>query len=184
MDRLLISRKNNTSSSRRKHWLAMAVLIAGTWLACQLPAIASPDAVATAATPIQSATSPPGGDNPLPPDGAGANDPRVGGQEFSGRSLITDREQLLSFSILLFGFAVLVVEYLLLRSPKRDASEILQLLAINLIVTGTLFLISAGYSAQEIAPGLGLLGTVAGYVLGRRSAVNGKTPDAERGDAL
>jgi len=90
-----------------------------------------------------------------------------------GLSLITDREQLLSYSILVFGLCVLVVQYLLLRTPKRDTFEILQLLTINLIVTGTLFLISAGFDAQQIAPGLGLFGTVAGYVLGRRSAATG-----------
>lgn len=87
----------------------------------------------------------------------------------AGHSLITDREQVLSYAILLFGAAVLTVQYLLLRSPKRDAHEILQLLAINLIVTGTLFLISAGFDSQQIAPGLGLFGTIAGYVLGRRA---------------
>ncbi|MFT3898549.1 MAG: hypothetical protein QM719_12820 [Thermomonas sp.] len=100
-------------------------------------------------------------------------------------SFTTDREERLSFSILLFGFFVLVVQYLLLRRPPRQsAHDILQLLSINLIVTGTLFLISAGFSAQQIAPGLGLFGTIAGYVLGRRmgESANAKTP-AQAGDA-
>ena len=67
---------------------------------------------------------------------------------------------------------------LLRRPPRQSANEILQLLSINLIVTGTLFLISAGFSAEQIAPGLGLFGTIAGYVLGRRmgEAANAKTP--------
>lgn len=85
-------------------------------------------------------------------------------------SFTTDREQVLSIFILGFGTLVLIVQYLLLRSPRRSSYEILQLLGINLIVTGTLFLISAGYDAQSIAPGLGLFGTVAGYVLGRRAS--------------
>lgn len=92
--------------------------------------------------------------------------------EIAKHSLITDREQLLSFAILIFGVCVLVVQYLLLRSPHRGAYEILQLLSINLIVTGTLFLISAGFDAQQIAPGLGLFGTVAGYVLGRKASAD------------
>ena len=56
--------------------------------------------------------------------------------------------------------------------------------AINLIVTGTLFLISAGFSAQQISPGLGLFGTIAGYVLGRRAGDTAKsdsTDDNHRG---
>ncbi len=85
-------------------------------------------------------------------------------------SFTTDREQFLSIVILCFGTLVLIVQYLLLRTPRRSSFEILQLLGINLIVTGTLFLISAGYDAQSIAPGLGLFGTIAGYVLGRRSS--------------
>lgn len=94
----------------------------------------------------------------------------------------TDREAVLSVVILVFGILVLVVQYLLLRVPPRRSSfEILQLLSINLIITGTLFLISAGFGAQQIAPGLGLFGTIAGYVLGRRSnASDGKDP---KGDA-
>lgn len=91
------------------------------------------------------------------------------------KPLHSDRELLLSYSILVFGLCVLIVQYLLLRKPRRSAYEILQLLAINLIVTGTLFLISAGFDARQIAPGLGLLGTVAGYVLGRKANENSET---------
>lgn len=93
----------------------------------------------------------------------------------------SDREERLSYSILGFGSLVLVVQFLLLRTPRRPAYEILQLLAINLIVTGTLFLITAGFSAEQIAPGLGLFGTVAGYVLGRR-ATNDSGKNDSRGD--
>jgi hypothetical protein len=39
-----------------------------------------------------------------------------------------------------------------------------------LIVTGTLFLVAAGYDAQHIAPSMGLLGTIAGYLLGRNAS--------------
>jgi hypothetical protein len=107
-------------------------------------------------------------------DGAAKNPAVADDGQTRGRSLITDREQLLSFSILVFGLCVLIVQYLLLRTPKRNTFEILQLLTINLIVTGTLFLICAGFEAQQIAPGLGLFGTVAGYVLGRRSTATSK----------
>ena len=124
-----------------------------------------------------------------PPDtDVQANEPRqpatLSSEVTREHSFTTDREERLSFSILLFGFFVLVVQYLLLRKPPRQpAHEILQLLSINLIVTGTLFLISAGFSAQQIAPGLGLFGTIAGYVLGRRvgEVANGK-PAAQGGD--
>jgi hypothetical protein len=96
----------------------------------------------------------------------------------------TVREQVLSIAILAFGLIVLCVQYLLLRDdPHRPAQEILPLLSINLIITGTLFLISAGLSAQEIAPGLGLFGTIAGYVLGRRASEDARTRANQGGDA-
>ena len=38
---------------------------------------------------------------------------------------------------------------------------------ITLIIISTLFLITAGYSNDQIAPAIGLLGTIAGYLLGR-----------------
>jgi hypothetical protein len=158
--------------------------IVGAAFACALSLLpsaafaqdAAPDAVANPSKPAAAQAGPP--DN-----GILANEPRqpakLADDATRDHSFTTDREERLSFSILLFGFFVLVVQYLLLRRPPRQsAQDILQLLSINLIVTGTLFLISAGFSAQQIAPGLGLFGTIAGYVLGRRmgEAANAKTP--------
>ena len=137
---------------------------------CLLPPCAS---LAAQATPAGANANPPQAASSAQEPHAESNAPRepakASATQVSEHSLITDREQLLSFSILIFGTFVLVVQYLLLRSPHRGAYEILQLLSINLIVTGTLFLISAGFDAQQIAPGLGLFGTVAGYVLGRKA---------------
>ncbi|MDX1617310.1 MAG: hypothetical protein R3224_00890 [Balneolaceae bacterium] len=38
---------------------------------------------------------------------------------------------------------------------------------VTLIITAALFLIAAGFSNDQIASALGLLGTIAGYLLGR-----------------
>lgn len=142
--------------------VALSACLADTVGAASVRGMPEP-AVAVASPQVQPSASPAG-------DLANAPKPATLSQgRQAGHSFITDREQVLSYAILAFGAAVLVVQYLLLRSPKRDAHEILQLLAINLIVTGTLFLISAGFDSQQIAPGLGLFGTIAGYVLGKRS---------------
>jgi hypothetical protein len=120
--------------------------------------------------------------NPAPPASRLPVEPAVTTREQSASSaFITAREELLSLAILFFGLVVLLVQFLLLRSPRRNSYEILQLLAINLIVTGTLFLISAGYGAEQIAPGLGLFGTIAGYVLGRRAGEVGDESEARKG---
>lgn len=135
------------------------------------------------AWPVQAQQAPPGPAHAIsntpktvtaPPDSSQASlQPGTPGMALPNeKPLHVDRELWLSYSILVFGLCVLIVQYLLLRKPQRNAYEILQLLAINLIVTGTLFLISAGFDAKQIAPGLGLLGTVAGYVLGRKANEN------------
>jgi hypothetical protein len=39
-----------------------------------------------------------------------------------------------------------------------------------LIISSSIFLIVAGYTSQQIAPAMGLLGTLAGYLLGKESS--------------
>lgn len=171
----------DTRTRRRRYRLVLvAALCAGSCIPIHAASMQDP--------PAQAATTPAKPGAAMPSSAAISNAPRVperlSADQMAQHSMMTDREQMLSISILLFGLAVLAVQYLLLRSPKRNAYEILQLLAINLIVTGTLFLISAGFSAQQISPGLGLFGTIAGYVLGRRAGdppKEGKSADSDRG---
>lgn len=182
MSFLVLATRNNHRDRRRIVVATVALLVCVAFLS--LPALAA----AMQALPAQTAAnSSPAATAPSNP-GAVSNAPRepqqLSSQQLAQHSLLTDREQLLSYAILLFGTAVLLVQYLLLRTPKRNSYEILQLLGINLIVTGTLFLITAGFSAQQIAPGLGLFGTIAGYVLGRRvgdSPKSAGTDDEHRG---
>jgi hypothetical protein len=53
------------------------------------------------------------------------------------------------------------------------------------VITGSLVLITAGYSNEQIAPAFGLFGTVIGYMLGRMSqpgpapGAPAETPPAE-----
>lgn len=170
----------NSHRDRRHFVIPAVVLLACLAVTTRAGAMQGP-AVQTAANSPTTATIPshPGAISNAPPE------PQLlSSQQQAQHSMLTDREQLLSYAILLFGTAVLFVQYLLLRTPKRNSYEILQLLAINLIVTGTLFLITAGFSAQQISPGLGLFGTIAGYVLGRRAGDASKpdsTDDNHRG---
>ncbi len=72
-------------------------------------------------------------------------------------------------ALLVFVFAILV--FVMAAGLRRfaDFSEdaTIRVLALVLIVSGTLFMVTLGYSASQIAPALGLLGTIAGYMLGR-----------------
>ena len=74
--------------------------------------------------------------------------------------------------ILLFGVVVLVLCAWLLRSGKL-ASEVLRVFGTILVITMATFLVVAGYNDQQIAAPLGLLGTIAGYLLGRETDRDG-----------
>lgn len=75
-------------------------------------------------------------------------------------------------SVIILGFtAVLViVEVWLIRSRLLSAESALRALLVTIIIGGTLFLITAGYSNDQIAPAVGLFGTIAGYLLGKHVA--------------
>ena len=85
--------------------------------------------------------------------------------------VFSTREILLSFSVLSFGVLVIFLEFYLIKSVKDKIApqDILLIFTITLILVGTLFLIASGHTSQQIAPVLGLFGTIIGYLLGRET---------------
>lgn len=65
----------------------------------------------------------------------------------------------------MFGLVVFGVMAFLIHKG-HDANNVLRVCALPLIIVSAIFLIVVGYSQQQIAPVMGLLGTVAGYLLG------------------
>jgi len=80
---------------------------------------------------------------------------------------MTSFEFYLSIIILTFGLILVGLEIFLIKSRKISSDDTIKFVIITLIITSTLFLITAGYSNDQIAPAVGLLGTIAGYLLGR-----------------
>lgn len=70
-----------------------------------------------------------------------------------------------SSMILLFGFLLFCIMALLV-ARKHLAMDVIRLCALPLIIVSAIFLVVVGYSAEQIAPVLGLLGSIAGYLLG------------------
>ena len=70
----------------------------------------------------------------------------------------------ISAAVLLFGLLVLI---LAARYMSKASDSHIRLFATMLIVVMAVFLIVAGYSDTQIAPAFGLLGTIAGYLLGK-----------------
>ncbi len=83
---------------------------------------------------------------------------------------LTDVEHKLTYAVLIFGFLIIALEMLLIKTKEIDAQDAIKFIVVTLIVIGTLFLISAGWSNDQIAPAFGLLGTIAGYLLGKQKA--------------
>jgi hypothetical protein len=83
---------------------------------------------------------------------------------WSTRSAMT-----MSATMLLFGLAVLGIATFLIRRG-RDTDAVLRLFGTLVIVISAVFLVVAGYSDRQIAPVMGLLGTIAGYLLGKDRA--------------
>ncbi len=55
----------------------------------------------------------------------------------------------------------------MLKRQKGWGSSSIQMVGLTLVITAGLFLVVTGYSQAQIAPMIGLLGTIAGYLLGR-----------------
>ena len=73
---------------------------------------------------------------------------------------------------LIIGFGVVVVTLLLwhMRGIKNRRSEdVSRSVIVVTVIVGSLILVTAGFSNDQIAPAFGLFGTIVGYILGRMS---------------
>jgi hypothetical protein len=90
--------------------------------------------------------------------------------------------QFLALSVIGLGVFVLCCLTYLIRSDKQ-IDALLRPFATILIVVAAVFLIVAGYSEKQIAPVIGLLGTIAGYVLGREDGQKNKPAEGNSSNA-
>jgi heme/copper-type cytochrome/quinol oxidase subunit 3 len=87
--------------------------------------------------------------------------------ELSGR---TSTELYLSLGVLVFGLLLIGLQVLvMLKTAKGWETHSTRMVGLTLVIVSGLFLITAGYSENQAAPMIGLLGTIAGYLLGKTS---------------
>lgn len=87
----------------------------------------------------------------------------------------TSFEIALSVAVLVFGAIVIGLQILvMLRQNKYWDTWAIKIVGLTLVITSGLFLIVAGYSQDQVAPMMGILGTVVGYLLGK-DEVPGRT---------
>lgn len=82
----------------------------------------------------------------------------------------------LTIGILVFGVIVLLLMTYLIKAGRKPLA-VLRSFCVPMIIVGALVLVVAGYTKDQIAPVIGLLGTLAGYLLGRSD-----DPDVRRDD--
>lgn len=90
-----------------------------------------------------------------------AKEPEVTGSWWSTTDAMT-----ISSVVLVFGVTVLILAYgVIQKGAQPDA--VLRIFGTILIIVSAVFLVVAGYSDKQIAPVMGLLGTIVGYLLGK-----------------
>lgn len=101
--------------------------------------------------------------NPLP-------NPSAGGNLIDFIFKKSPYEFWLTCLIIAFGLTVLALYIYAIRNiHDRRPEDVSRALIVITVITGSLVLITAGYSNEQIAPAFGLFGTVIGYMLGRMS---------------
>ncbi len=84
-----------------------------------------------------------------------------------------DEAMTISATVLVFGVLVMVLMTVVLRKSNIQPDAVLRLFGTTIIIIGALFLIVAGYTETQMGPVMGLLGTIAGYLLGKNSNTTG-----------
>ncbi|WP_447797766.1 hypothetical protein [Pseudomonas moraviensis] len=74
----------------------------------------------------------------------------------------------MSSIVLIFGLLICILVMVLMRQG-RNADSVLKVMGTILIIISSIFLVVAGYTDTQIAPVMGLLGTIAGYLLGKNA---------------
>lgn len=92
-------------------------------------------------------------------------------------SPLSSYEFYLSMIVIGFGLLALLIEFILIIKKRISQENTIKFVVITLIITSILFLITAGYSNDQIAPAMGLLGTIAGYLLGKSKSDNREGDD-------
>ena len=83
----------------------------------------------------------------------------------------------LTLLIMTFGVIVLGLYIYAIRNiPHRRADDISRAVIVVSVITGSLLLITAGYTNEQVAPAFGLFGTIIGYMLGRMNQGQGGQP--------
>lgn len=112
-----------------------------------------------------------------------AQEALAGGASPSGAEALWTEHFVISLSIGLFAFAVIIFgcATYLLHAGKR-AWTLLRLFGVLSIIFLSVFVLIVGYNDRQLLPVIGLFGSIVGYLLGKTTAGDQGTPDTEPPD--
>jgi len=87
-------------------------------------------------------------------------------------NLFTSFEFLLSIAILFFGIIVIGLEVYLSSKKIIKPDHIFKIIILTLVIIGSVVLVVAGYTNNQITGVLGILGSISGYMLGKMDAAS------------
>ncbi len=93
----------------------------------------------------------------------------------SGSRFLASDEFGLSLLVLIFGVVVFLLQFFLIWQKLFSPNQSLRAMTITLVIISSLFVISAGFTSDQITPITGLLGTIVGYLLGSNQSTTEKT---------
>jgi hypothetical protein len=112
--------------------------------------------------------SPSACDESIPPPPVFQNPPSSGVTLAGFFSSKTPYEFWLTCLIGFLGLAIIgALMFTLRKATNARPEDIARRVIILTVITGTLILVTVGYSNEQIAPAFGLFGTIIGYMLGR-----------------
>ena len=83
--------------------------------------------------------------------------------------VLTNPEIQLSLIVLAFGGLLMVLEVVVALRSRFSDESVIRMMILTLVIVATLFTVTAGFSKEDIAPVIGLFGTIIGYLLGRQT---------------
>ena len=96
--------------------------------------------------------------------------------EHAGDRSWTAIEVMLCGAVLVFAVFVLILETIIIVKSRTawSPNSIIRMLGLTLILLMSVLLIAAGYSKDQTSPVMGLLGVIAGYLLGNNERATEK----------
>lgn len=123
-------------------------------------------------------------------DSSAANAPPPNGEKPENIANILDTSKLsfqleLTLIVVIFGMITVIVEAYLAAKHIIQSEHIFKCIILTLIITGSLLLITAGYSNNQINGITGLLGSIAGYLLAKTNFKRKPIEDKDnKGDGI